>query len=95
MQTYIQDIIVPPASNLVSTPKAVRQEMFQLPEQPIFTQEVLETSQPLNDVTNTSLICPTRVSLLRANSCSRENIASKLVKEIFTAAERMNCNVKR
>ena len=89
MQTYIQGMVFIPASNrdnFVSTPKAVRldqQEVFQLPEQPVFTpshlsttpaaQELPETTQPLNDETNTSLICPTRVSLLRANSCSREN----------------------
>ena len=84
MQTYIQDIIVQPASNLVSTPKAVRQEMFQLPEQPIFTpshqstspeaQEVLETSRPLNDVTNTSLICLTRVSFYMQTAAQGKNL---------------------
>ena len=37
---------------------------------------------------------PSTLSYLRANSCSRENFASKLVKELFTAEEGMVCNVK-
>ena len=39
-------------------------------------------------------LCPKKVSNLCANSCSRENFASKLVKELFTAEERMTSNVK-
>ena len=37
---------------------------------------------------------PSSLSLIHANSCSRENFASKLVKEIFTTEERLASNVK-
>ena len=38
--------------------------------------------------TNKDSLDPSTISYLRANSCSRENFATKLVKEIFTADER-------
>ena len=37
---------------------------------------------------------PPSLSLIRANSCSRENFASKLVKEMLTAEERSSANEK-
>ena len=56
-----------------------------------------QPTPPLTDVSNNSTtgLCPTKISYLRANSCSREKFASKLVKELFTTEERMNSNVKR
>lgn len=51
----------------------------------------------LADISNkesTIELGPKKVSNLRANSCSRENFASKLGKELFTAEERMTSNVK-
>ena len=37
---------------------------------------------------------PSKLSHMRANSCSRENFSSKLVKELFTVEERGTSNVK-
>lgn len=37
---------------------------------------------------------PSSLSLIRANSCSRENFASKLVKRMFSIEERSTSNVK-
>ena len=37
---------------------------------------------------------PSKILQLRTNSCSRENFASKLVKELFTVEDRTTSNVK-
>ena len=58
----------------------------------------LPTTQATNNHSSSSNnkggLEPLTFSYLRANSCSRENFVSKLVKELFTAEERMVCNVK-
>ena len=65
------------------------------------TQPAMISSSPLPPITTQDNFSgckhnldPSKLSYIRAQSCSRENFSSKLVKELFTMEERSKSNVK-
>ena len=71
--------------------------MDTLTDQPLTPAEAPPTPTCLGDVSNLTPqggLEASKLSSLRASSCSRENFASKLVKELFSADERLTSNVK-
>ena len=72
-------------------------DMDTLTEQPLAPTEAPPTPTYLGDISNSTPqggLEASKLSSLRASSCSRENFASKLVKELFSADERPTSNVR-
>ena len=79
----------PTRSNLPETPlPQTSTPSFQPTEAATLNKDDSSTIQP--DLH----LPPSSLSIIRANSCSRENFASKLVRELFTKEERLSSNVK-
>ena len=72
----------PPSRSSKLTPPSFRTSS------PLPIMEAQDTS------TSSGFLDPSKISHIRANSCSRENFSSKLVKELFTVEERRSSNVK-
>lgn len=69
-----------------------REVLLTLPSQP---NEAVNEVMGVSSTNETDLhVPPLSLSLIRDNSCSRENFASKLVKEMFIAEEHSSTNVK-
>ena len=89
-----------------STPKAscVQQQSKEetISDMDVLTGEPTPTEAPptaacLEDITNSTpqgSLEASKLSSLRASSCSRENFATKLVKELFSVEERLTSNVR-
>ena len=61
------------------------------------TEPTEPTEPAMKDITNATppgALEAAILSSLRASSCSRENFASKLVKELYTNDDRLTCNVR-
>ena len=107
MKSYLEDLILmapPPFSSMPaklpssSTPKSVRpskddeHNTDMAEDMGAFTEPT-----PMKEISNLTLpgdLEAAKLSSLRATSCSRENFASKLVKELYTNDDRLTCNVR-
>ena len=103
IQCYLDDLLVYTHTPFqpvprASTPEFVQQDFSEVPPSSTSPSPLPETSKAIpsepDQRTSPCKVSPTKLSFIRANSCSRENFASKLVKELFTVEERSTSNVK-
>ena len=110
LKAYLEDLIVltlSPFSNMptknpaIFTPKSIHASK-EVERNTDMTAEMdtwmAEPTEPaMKDITNATSpggLEAAILSSLRASSCSRENFASKLVKELYTNDDRLTCNIR-